>query len=286
MWSFLTNFASGKSFEGNKEQLNLYARGLVCFIDSPLKTKALSALRELPHDKDKTNGKEPLLDTPIIEKLIDLFPTGDTSIDTDITVIACHYKHAAQIALRAIDLTHVKLAFEVCAHKKEFVPDELKEPLANLCIKYLTNENTYIVLSAMRCIVALDEAKRVPPSPIIIHMQSSTDALKEASYIMAAKMADEGVELPFDMIETLSLQWKDPYASAAIVTACKSSNAAKKILNLLHSKSAPPDKVVLQILNMASKHPDLKKTVKEKLAGFKSSQPTLEKIAQKMTESL
>ena len=284
VWNFLSSFASGKSFEGNKEQFNLYTRGLVCFIDSPLKVKALNTLRNLPRDKD--TGEFPLLDAPLVDKLINLFPTGDTSIDTDIAIIACHNNIAPQIALRAIDAFHVKLALEVCSHDKKTVPENLKKPLVDLCIKYLTNEDTYTVLSAMRCIVALDEAKSIPPNPIMIHMQSSTDALKEASYIVSAKMADEGVELPSDMIEILVLNWKDPYAATAITAACKSTNAARKILSFLHSKSAPADKVVLQILNVASKHEELRKDVKEKLANFKSSQPNLVKIAHQMTENL
>lgn len=62
---------------------------------------------------------------------------------------------------------------------------------------------------------------------------------------MAAKMADEGLELPYDMIETLALKWKEPFASAALVATSKNENAAKKALNFLNRKSAPPDKVVL-----------------------------------------
>lgn len=58
-------------------------------------------------------------------------------------------------------------------------------------------------------------------------------------------MADEGLELPYDMIEILALKWKEPFASAALVAACKNENAANKAFSFLNSKSVPPDKVVL-----------------------------------------
>lgn len=42
-------FSPGKTFEGNKEKLNLDARGLFCFIDSLLMNKVLNALRNFLH---------------------------------------------------------------------------------------------------------------------------------------------------------------------------------------------------------------------------------------------
>ncbi|OHT16994.1 TKL family protein kinase [Tritrichomonas foetus] len=271
IWDHLKNLNNENSDETNI----LYARGLICLLNTQLNSKASAALRYLPSD---------ILDHEIIMKTLEIFPTGDTVVDNDLIVIACKNNMADQAALRAIQVPHLKLALEICGQKG--VDESIKSDIVNICVKLLTNADLTLVVACLRCLVGLNEARAINMKTISLHMQSRNQTLKLAAAVAAAEMAVEGIELSTDIIEMLSLKWNEPIAASVVISACDSPNIARHVLNMLNNETPPTPETILRIITVASRHSELRDQVLSALTNFKTNQTNLMKVARQLAENL
>lgn len=223
-----------------------FCRACCTFLTSIISAQAAHALRSLPI------GSVP---RDVVMQVIEMVPTGSTDVDNDLVVIACKNDCHAQAAIHALQPLQVKLALEVCAQKG--APADYIDIVADRCSKYLSNDDPMLVVAAMRCLITLKKAPKIGIGTVRMNMLSRNDTLRVASHVAAAEMAMSGVSLPIDLVDAVASRWSDPIAATVVVCACKSYDVARYIINRLQYDHLPSEKIILQILKMASTHEKL-----------------------------
>ena len=144
-----------------------------------------------------------------------------------------------------------------------------------------------LCVSALRCLIGNKKAKEIPLDIINTLIQSKNEKLLLPSYIAVAKMTEEGVVLPNEMLEMFISNWNEnSFAGTVVVNACNNYENAYYMLNRLSYISSPPIEIVVRILIKASIHQNLHSLIKANLELFPTSginNNTVSKAIEKLT---
>ncbi|KAH0794610.1 TKL family protein kinase [Histomonas meleagridis] len=257
-----------------KAKPKLYVKGAVLFLSTHYKVKIATSLRNLPVNS---------VDREDVKKAISVVPTGNDSIDLELIIFACKNGCSDQAAIHSFQNEHCKLALEACA--KCGVPQESVEAVSNRCVSSLSSVDPMLVVAAIRCLIKIKEAKKIPVEIIKMHMLSKNKTLYLASYVAAAAMADEGAELPLDLIDAQTSKWiTDQLATTVVLSGCKHINVSTHMLSRLAFGAGAPPEIAIRILMMASQHQQLKSQVIEGIEALKKKQisPDIAKAADRL----
>ncbi|KAK8857877.1 hypothetical protein M9Y10_012973 [Tritrichomonas musculus] len=236
---------------------DVYYKCCVMFLSTTLALKASSILRQL---------QPGLLSNDIAASICNLFPTGNDKLDTDLLMISCKNGLAAKASLHAVSDEHIMIAFEVISRSPETSfsngNEDLRNEVISHCVKCLSLSDADLTVSALRCLIAINEAKKIPIEIVKMHLQSRNITLKMASYIAAAKMAQEGIQLPNEFLDIFIEKWNSDLVGTAIVSACKNLKSAQYILERVNYGTLPPIKLATKIIIQAYKHEELRPALK------------------------
>lgn len=233
--------------DSNEDQT--YYDCLSLFLSTSLALKASSILRQVQPN---------CLKKETVTKIVNLIPTGNDKLDKDLLMIACKNGQAAQAALHSVNNEHIMIALEIVARSKEVTDNEIKSNITSYCIKCLSINDDNLNVAAIRCLIALNEAKMISTDYLKMHLQSRNMTLRMAIYIAAAKMAQEGVQIPNELLDIFIEKWNSDLVGTAIVNACKSPKSAQYILDRFNFGSLPPIQLATRIIIQASKHDELR----------------------------
>jgi hypothetical protein len=193
-------------------------------------------------------------------------------------VIACKSGAAADAAIRAVRKDHVKLALEVVACVG--VDAERSWAACEQCIGCLESGDMMCQIAGLRCLVAIGEAKRIPPALIARFLQARDMTLTIAAQIAAAKMAQQGVL----SVLIADLQRGMPLPTPALVHACRQRAAAQYVVGKIEGEAAatsavgPLLRILIQIAHHETLRPAIRRIVKrEQLGDITEFDTTLER---------
>lgn len=264
-WTTLHTFESYKN--GKLSERHDYAKCLVSFLNTSYIMKASEELRQMPSESIPHN---------IMKDILLPIPTGMENVDTNLVVVACKNKSAVDAALRTENPKDLKLALEISAQQiyanakgvqKADVTESLidrtttaekLESLSDRCVQVLSHQDPMLNVSAIRCLVGINKASKIPIETLKIFMQSKNCTLKLATHIAAAEMALEGVQLPLDLIDALIAKWTtEPLAPTVLIAGCNNKEIAKHLINTFNYGTTPPPEIALKIINAAANHKEL-----------------------------
>ena len=133
-----------------------------------------------------------------------MLPTGNESFDYDLVMVACKNGAAEETVLQK---EHINLALETVARIGLQTPEN-KLGIVQRCPHCLETIDAMLIVAGFRCLVAINEVKAISIDIMKTHMQSRNTTVKMASYIAAAKMAEQGVTLPTDFIDGFVAKWE------------------------------------------------------------------------------
>lgn len=140
----------------------------------------------------------------------------------------------------------------------------------------------FLAVSAIRCLVSNNAAHLIPIHFIEAGVNSRNMTMKEACYLSASKMADEGVKLSKELLQRFIYEWHDVnLAGIAVVSACKNFENAEFVLHNLYNGNLPSNDLTVRIFIQIAKHQKLRQKVKEAINKFIISSPS-----PKITEAL
>ncbi|OHT05223.1 TKL family protein kinase [Tritrichomonas foetus] len=230
---------------------DIYIKCVALFLSTTFAAKAAAILREMP------SGSIP---REIAVTASSFLPTGNDKLDMDLIMIACKNNAAGEAALHSIQKEQVTIALEIVA--REGMHPDNKSQICARCIQCLTINDTMLNVAALRCLIANNEAKSIPFSVMKTHIQSRNITLKMATHIAAAKMTEEGVQIPNEILDLFIAKLETvPIAGTVIVNACRNLESAKYILERFAFGTAPPAELTARIIIQANKHPQLKEAV-------------------------
>lgn len=245
-WESLQSMSADQTSE-------LYVKCVAMFLKTTLNAKAAAVLRSLP------SGSVP---AEVAVAASAMLPTGNESFDYDLVMVACKNGAAEETVLHSLQKEHTKLALETVARIGLQNPEN-KQGIVQRCLHSLQAIDAMLIVAAYRCLVALNEVKAIPIEIMKTHMQSRNTTVKMATYIVAAKMAEEGVTLPTDFLDAFVAKWEVmPLAGTVLVHACQNIDCARHLINRLMYGSLPPAELVVRILIQASKHNELREELK------------------------
>jgi hypothetical protein len=175
-----------------------------------------------------------------------------------LVVVACKNGAAAEAAMHSFQPNHVKLAFEVVA-RVGVRNEETREGIVQRCLCSLQRNDPLLVVAALRCLVAINEAKAVPLDTIRSSIQSRNTTVKLAGYVAAAKMCEEGVEMPSDILDLcLDKMGSAMLAVTVLVNSAENLENAKHLVNrMANGVWRATSKIKLRVLLKASRHQEL-----------------------------
>ncbi|OHT15260.1 TKL family protein kinase [Tritrichomonas foetus] len=232
---------------------DVFVNCLALFFKTTAASRAVSKLRTMPA------GSVP---RKVAIECVTLIPTGDPTQDDDIVMIACKNGAACEAAIHALQHRHLKIALEVIA-RKGIIPKH-KDIIIQTCIRcFSVRDDPLVSVAALRCLVGNNAVKQISIQHIKEFINSRNTTLKNAALIAAAKMADENVKMPNDLIESLISNWHEQsLAGIFLVKSCKNIETASYILNRLAYGIPPTSDLTLRILIQISKHVELRKQLK------------------------
>ena len=181
-------------------------------------------------------------------------------------MISCKNGLAAQAALHSVNNEDIMIALEIIARNKEnsFLNQnsDMKNMVTSHCVKCLAINDDDLNVAALRCLIALNEAKMIPTDYVKMHLQSRNVTLKMAIYIAAAKMAQEGIQIPNELLDVFIEKWNSDLVGTAIVNACRNAKSAQYILERFNFGTLPPIQLATKIIIQASKHEELRPSLK------------------------
>lgn len=251
------------------EKYDIYSRGLYAFLGTKLKHQASREFREFP------TGKLP---KEVIVSAVSHIPTGDEKVDDDIIVAACKNGASTEAAIHSFQDDHLKIAFEVISHIG--VNEEQRGSLIDRCVKSLKSEDPMLVVAATRCLVSLNEARKIGFDVIKTHIQSRNITMKSVMYLAAAKMVNEGEQIPLDLLDAfLSKGLNEPFAGLVIFNVCRDLESAKYLLGRLTYGSMPPQHLTVRaLIQIYNKHESLRADLKNALNQIPFPSPSPEVV--------
>ena len=235
---------------GKEKQGIEYARGLAAFLKTSLNAKAAKELRNLKP------GSAPI---DCVAMAVQTIPTGNEEIDEDLIVAACKNGASGNAVIAALKEEHLKMALEIAARSK--IPVELVDGIVKRCNACLTSADPMLCAAALRCIASIGAALKVDIDSLKALLQSKNSTVKAAAFVISAKYAQEGGEMPIDMLDMIASQLEsEPLAGPVAACACTRCDAAKHILGRISHNSAPIE-LMLTIINQAAVHEELKNEI-------------------------
>jgi hypothetical protein len=193
------------------------------------------------------------LPRPLAVALAALLPTGRDGLSLDIVVLACRNGAAAEAALHSMHPNHIKLALEVVARAGTGADN--RQFVVQRCLHSIMGNDPMLVVAAIRCIVAIGEARALPLERIRVCLESRNTTVKLAAWVALAEMAAGGIELPRDVVDAcIERAAGSRLAVNAVVAACGVPEAARYVVGRLAAGWTPGGEVALRILLKASRH--------------------------------
>jgi hypothetical protein len=233
-----------------------YLHCVSLFLKTHLGPAAARILRDLPP------GTIP---KGIAAQIAATIPTGNEELDREVIIIACKSGAAVHAAIRAVRKDHLKLALEVVAAVG--VDADRTRAVCDQCIDCLESADTMCQIAGLRCLVAIGEAKRIPPALVVRFLQARDMTLTMTAHIATAKMAQEGAELPEEVLSVLIANLKGgmPLATPALVYACRELAAARYVVGKIEGEAAGTCAVglLLRILMQIAQHESLRPATRQ-----------------------
>jgi hypothetical protein len=193
----------------------------------------------------------------VAAKIAEMIPTGKDGLDLNLVVIACKNGAAAEAVVHSYQLSHLKLALEIVA-RTGIKNDELREPVVTRCLTSLKANDSLLIVAAFRCLIAIGEAKAIPIELIKSSVLSRNATVKLVAYLAAAKMADEGVELPEDFLDSCIEKIGDVgLAAHVLVSAAGNPGNARYLVLKLARFWIPSSALKIRILFRATQITEL-----------------------------
>lgn len=200
------------------------------YLEMFIKTSKLgdvsTILRSLPKKSVSPN---------VINKLVDEIPTGSIEIDTDIVVAGCRNGAHDLVALYSVKFEDTILALNVCAN--EGVDKTLKTAVVDRCVQCLVLNNADLAAAALRCLISLDELRRIQFDTLSRLLFSIDVALCSCAYLALAQIALEGRCPPDELLEKIYFEMEhDHRAGISMIAFCKNPEVVPKIVKFMESK--------------------------------------------------
>lgn len=226
--------------------VDLFIRGLIAFLNTRMSLKAGEELRELPS-----------IPTACATKIANQLPTGDEKLDEALSVCACKNGCATTVLATAINAEHIKLALECIAQKG--CKDEEIPTVVQIAKKQFLSQDPMMSVSVLRCLVGLQQYKEISVDIIRTFLGTSNNNLKQATYVTAIAVANQGIELPVDLIDGIaSRAFTDPFGTSVLIAACNHPTTAAHLLQMIEHGLRCPITVSARMILVASKHKELK----------------------------
>ncbi|OHT13599.1 TKL family protein kinase [Tritrichomonas foetus] len=230
-----------------------YCKCLLMFLKTEAVRESASVLRDMPPNS---------LSYEKVLEICELIPSGYSNLEDDLVMIACKNNGIEEVLLRSIEKKHLTLALELLARSGIRHP-EMKDAVIQRAIQVMECDDTCVKIAATRFFVANNFAHLIPMNVIQNNMKSRNITLKNASYVAAAKIAEEGHKLPSDLIEVCASLWRESaLAGTVIVNACRNRKTASAVLNRIAYGAQPPPEISAMILAQCSNHIELRGYVK------------------------
>ena len=229
------------------------AKSLAIFLQTQYASKASEVLRKIPANS---------LSKEIVDQIIAKFPSGDEESDTSLFICACKKGCADQVLLRAVSPQHIKVGFEIIARNGLENPNY--ESVVDLALKYASDSDPMMRVSAIRCLTKLQALDRIPVDVILESLKSQEPTLVSVA-TAALSVIGKFNQLSGATIDSLiSRSENEPLAGLALVNACSNPQTAKEILSKNLATRLHPI-IASSVLLKASTHRDLKNSAKQQL---------------------
>lgn len=245
----------------DQEDEIIYIRCLVMFLSTTLALNSSKTLRSLPKNS---------IPADISKSISMMIPTGNSKLDTDLVMIACKNNAAEEAVLHAVQNDHIMTALEIVARQETLT---LTDDIVNKCVQCLSVDNINLRMACLRCLLAHNQAHRITIDALAANLQSRNTSLKMAAFVAAAKMADEKVRIPNELLDYFVEKSNTlPVAGTAIVNSCKNVDSAQYIFDrFMFGSYPPPDlaaRIIIQIYNHESLRPILKSWLNQSMTSF------------------
>jgi hypothetical protein len=207
--------------------------------------------------------------------LASLLPTGRDGLSLDLVVLACRNGAAAEAALHSMHPNHIKLALEVVA-RGGIGTEENRQPIIQRCLHSLKGNDPMLVVAAMRCMVAIGEARALPLDRVRTCLESRNTTVKLAAWVALTEMAAGGIPFPEELLDACIE--RAPFsglAGNAIVAACRELEAAKYLVARLTVDWKPGGALSLRILLKARRHRALAQQIRTAAAAISDDDPMI-----------
>lgn len=220
------------------------AKYMKLFIKSPKVGQAAAILRQ-------TEPKS--VPIGIVTEFVAALPSGSSSIDMDIVVMACRNSGADLCVVYATDITNVELAMNVCARLG--VDVQLKAAVCDRCVQCMGSTNANLAAAATRCLLAVGEFMRIRFGTLVSFLESEDERLSTWSYVAIAAMAKRNRFPPRGLFDVLVKAMEtDDRAVPAVVLSCVDQDLAELMITKYAEEQPAPSADVFKVLICAARH--------------------------------
>ncbi|EAY03970.1 TKL family protein kinase [Trichomonas vaginalis G3] len=180
-------------------------------------------LRSLP------NGSVP---PSVAVRLVEQISSIDEKTDEDIVATGCKSGCADLCAIYSKRPKNIATSLEVCASVG--VDQALKAAVEDVCVSALSSNEDYLVAAGVRCLIGLDEAKRIPKSSISSMLRSGNVTLHNLALLaisLSPFLANDVIDDVFDLLS------KEKLATMAIVAAAGDQTMSIPVLERIEKKT-------------------------------------------------
>lgn len=254
------------SLVSEMRDFDLKVRGLKPFFYTPLASKATFLVRQIGHDRMSQQS---------LDLLINIYPTGNDDVDTNIFVLACKARRESSVILRSVSPKTVQLAFEMVA--RGGVDQDTVESITDVAAKVAIDHavDTMLAASAIRCLAKYKALDKLGSEYLVGGLNSTDPTFMAVCTASLAQMIEGGEVVAQDTLQkVLDVVADNPLAVLVLAVACNNLEMAQLVISLDLSKSLNAD-MISTILISASKHSELSGAVKPQL---ERALPTIQDI--------
>lgn len=258
-----------------KNQESLFSRGLYTFIYTSFSEKAAAELKELPCGS---------VSSQLAAAMVLSIPSGNKNFDDLVISIGLRNGAAPEVASLAVQPSHLKLAFEVVSRID--APSHQRIAIASKCVSVLSHPDPMLVVSSLRCLLAIGEYSLLTFSILSTLFHSKNQTLRYSSYVAAAALAHSGIKPPLTIVDDLLVLFEtEPIISTFLICSAKHPEVAQYLLSELSYGTSIPTEDFLRILIQASKHVQLRNDISVAIARLQSSdiKPSLQPVLAKLS---
>jgi hypothetical protein len=236
----------------HKESPVVFARCVACFLKSSMAIQAATMLREMappeiPHD--------------VAKMIVTMLPTGQETLNHEIVMIGCRCGLAVEVAKRVFRPEQLQIAFEVLVYTG-VTREQDKEDITRRCSLTVLSNNSEVVAAALRCLIAIGETKKLSIEFVRGLTRARTLPVKMLGFLTIAKISEEGVELPDDMI-LLVIQNVNQVSIArtVVMMLCRKWETAKVVVK--YSRVIEEKELWIRVMAVAAQHLEIIEDVRE-----------------------